>query len=374
MAYRAVPTHTRKNGTRGWRILWRDKFEGTKEKARHVKESEYSALGVKTSMTREEANARLKQLNLDEERRRHEAKRNAIKERLSEEDDVECEHLPKVFAQRFEVEHLSAKYLDNPEQLKKVQTHWRAAKKIVRAVKRPMAEWGKKPEPFYIYFQQNKVSWEYAKRLMRILNDWGYFMADETGSTFRPIPAPPARARERIRDAYFDAGKSKESAPLTPGMLEKKRSGLFPEHANWIMIAVWLGLRPGEVKSLKDKTGKKFRVGTQGGKKVVWVYQSKLTNLPYEKRFKGIPILYPEQETVLNLIKEGNFVRPLAKTVKAHFGDKVNTYGPRKGFVDLMMGLGQQLQNISAWMGHQSLLTTQRFYKNKNLVHWDEAA
>jgi integrase len=374
MAYRAVPTHTRKDGSRGWRILWRDKFVGTKEKARHVKEAEYAALGIKTSMTCEEANGRLKQLNLDEDRKRHETRRNAIHERLAKESKLECEHLPKAFADKFEAEFLAAKYLDNPAQLKKVQIHWRTAKRIIRAVNKPLSEWGRKPEPFYGYFQKEKVSWEYAKKLLRILNDWGYFMADESGLTFRPIPAPPARARERIRDAYFEAGKSKESLPLTPKMLERARSNLLPEHANWIMIAIWFGLRPGEVKSLKDKTGKKFYMGVQEGKKVVWIYQSKLTNLAREKRFKPIPILYPEQEVVLKLIAEGNFKKPLAKTVAKHFGERVNCYGPRKGFVDLMMGLGQQLQNISAWMGHQSLLTTQRFYKDKATVHWDEAA
>ena len=120
MAYRAVPTQVRKDGTRGWRILWRAKFEGTKEKARHVRESEYSALGIRAAMTCEEANARLKQINIDEDRKKHEARRNSIKERLAKEDSLECEHLPEVFANKFEKEHLSAKYLDNPDQLKKV--------------------------------------------------------------------------------------------------------------------------------------------------------------------------------------------------------------------------------------------------------------
>ncbi len=69
------------------------------------------------------------------------------------------------------------------------------------------------------------------------------------------------------------------------------------------------------------------------------------------------------------MISDGSFKRPLAKTVRKHFGMGHDNYAGRKGFVDLMLSKGQTLENISIWMGHSTLNRTWRSYKNKRVYH-----
>lgn len=92
-----------------------------------------------------------------------------------------------------------------------------------------------------------------------------------------------------------------------------------------------------------------------------------------EKRWKGIPILFDQQVQALEIIKTGEFKRPLTKTIHLHISEKHNNYGDRKGFMDLMLGppFNQRFENISVWLGHTTLDRSLRNYKNKQIVNYD---
>ena len=137
---------------------------------------------------------------------------------------------------------------------------------------------------------------------------------------------------------------------------------------NWLILSVWFGLRPKEIDNLRDR--KLWSVETlPNGRKILWVFQTKIIALPEEDRWKPIPIIYEEQKFALEILKSMNFKRPLVKTIRAHCGNGVDLYGGRKGFSDLMLSRKQSIENISIWMGHSSLDRTWRSYKSRRRFH-----
>ncbi len=128
------------------------------------------------------------------------------------------------------------------------------------------------------------------------------------------------------------------------------------------------GLRPQEIDNLHDTSLWKLEIPVQG-RKVLWVFQTKLVALPPEDRWKPIPLLYDEQEFAFRIIESKSFKRPLVKSLRQYFGRGIDLYGGRKGFTDLMLSKGHFLENISIWMGHSTLERTWKSYKNKRRFH-----
>lgn len=139
------------------------------------------------------------------------------------------------------------------------------------------------------------------------------------------------------------------------------------EQFNWLYLSVWLGLPPQEVDNLKNKD--LWRVEETSSSKILWVFQTKIVSLSYEDRWKPIPILFEEQEFAVRIIKAQKFQRPLVKTIHHYFGEGIDLYGGRKGFVDLMLSKCHALENISVWMGHSTLERTWRSYKQRKKYH-----
>ena len=137
---------------------------------------------------------------------------------------------------------------------------------------------------------------------------------------------------------------------------------------NWIYLTVWFGLRPKEVDSLHQDENWKIEE-LYNGRKVLWIFQTKVIALPEEDRWKPIPILYKEQEEGLEIIKTKQHKRPLIKTMRLHFGKNVHLYGGRKAFTDLMLSKGNTLENISILMGHSTINRTWQSYKNRRKYH-----
>ncbi len=131
---------------------------------------------------------------------------------------------------------------------------------------------------------------------------------------------------------------------------------------------VRFGLLPKEIDSLHNP--EKWKIETlPNGRKILWVFQTKIIALPVEDRWKPIPIIYPEQYFANRIIELGHFKRPLVKTIHKYFGKGTTTYGGRKGFSDLMLSKGQAFENISIWMGHSTLQRTWKSYKSRRRFH-----
>jgi hypothetical protein len=70
-------------------------------------------------------------------------------------------------------------------------------------------------------------------------------------------------------------------------------------------LTVWFGLRPKEVDSVKNHEYWKIEI-LPTGRKILWIYQTKVVALPPEDRWKPIPILFDEQHFALKTLEDGN--------------------------------------------------------------------
>lgn len=355
------------NKKRKWRVQYCSRVGG-KQQWRDVRITELASLGFHPGLTLEEACARRNQLNASDALRRREEKRHKILERLDEEQLEQNAFFPAQDLVEFERRLASRGGAD------KKQVHFRAAKRIVAAVAIGIQEWEERRAEFYDEFARLQWSPSYVKKVLPLINAWGVFMARKYRLPFLPIPFPRGHERERIADAYYDKKpEGQESGSISPEELESLRSSLKEKQYAWIWVSLWFGLRPMEVDQLLKASGPKtWSIERVGKVDVLCVYQTKLTAIPQRERTKRIPVLFREQKEALGYVKARALERPLAKTMRRYFGERVTNYAGRKSFTDLMLGMGQKLEDISAWLGHRTIDRTWQDYKNREKVSWTE--
>ena len=221
------------------------------------------------------------------------------------------------------------------------------------------------------YFTEKKISVSYSKRLISLANRWGYYVSRLNGQFFEPIPPLRGRERSKIADEQrrksgkqTELGVRTESRPLTRELLNRSKSKFSKEeHWNWMFVSFYFGLRPSEVDSLHSG---KYKLKSNNGTTYLQVYQSKLMSLPENQRYKSIPLVISEQNEALKILKSEKFKRPLTKTVRAALGEGVTLYAGRKGFTDLMLEEDYPIEQISIWLGHRSIETTWKYYKQRD--------
>lgn len=344
-------------------------YELAGRKDRDIPESEWAALGFRRDMSLEEAHACKDSLNALEHVRATAEKRQKIKARLEEEDQVTGAFLSPYLVQEFEQEILYGRTNRDAIQRNKTESHWRAARRVLCALKIEPSDWANEKGRFYDYFSELQLSPAYLQKVFRILNQWGSFQARRNKTYFAPLPFPTGYEKQRVADAYFEKNEDGlTSDPMSPLMLEAARSALKPQHYNWLAMTVWFGLRPIEVDGLRDP--KKWRLENHGGTQVLFIYQSKLMAVAREKRWKPIPAFLPQQVEALKLMGQ-DMKRPTPKTMANHFGERVTLYAGRKGFTDLMLNNRQSLENISTWMGHTTIERTWKSYKNRQTISFN---
>lgn len=369
MGYRIKALPNKKSHPK-YKIQYRS-YAGGERKDTDVKRKKWYEHGFNEDMTFEEAQERARQLNAQAKLKREQEARVKIDKRFEKEDNVKCAFLPPILVEEFESKVLFRGVYGDPERIKRSKTmsHWRAAKRVIRAVQLDPSNYEDEYMAFYDYFEQHEWSISYVEKVLKLLNRWGFYCSKKQNKAFLPMPAPRGRDRQRIADAYYDSDKTKkESAPLTPNQLEKAKGLFMEENYNWLLVTIWFGLRPIEVDNLKTPQGKLWDLVEESGYIVLKVYQSKLSNLDRDKRWKYIPCIFPEQEKLIELIQEGNFKRPLSKTIKKHINEDTTCYGGRKGFTNLMLDRGVPLEAVSSYLGHQSIDRTWITYRDKNKV------
>jgi hypothetical protein len=340
---------------------WKD---GKKEQ-KTVPVAAYEALGIRPDMTFEELYVRVKQLNQSnsiERRKAAEAARRLASTRV-----VESVFVPEDLAEEF-YERLKEATFGSEAHNRRILSHWQYVQRMLVKLEIEPVDYAERSKAFYKYFIDKSNSLNYANKLLRIVNMWGAFVCRKRGQFFEPIKSPKGKIRESINDSYFESDNFVgESDPLPPALLENRREKLVvPGNYAWLYISVWFGLRPEEVDSLHDP--KRWRVEYRGEKQILWVYQSKLTSIEREKRWKGIPCIYPEQVAALEMISSQKFKRPLYQTMNKVFGTDITLYGGRKNFEDMMLDRGHTLEDISMWMGHQNIQTTWTKYRNRKRI------
>lgn len=320
-------------------------------------------------MTIDQARIRSRQLNAQINLKRHEEKRLKYEAEVKTLELKCAGFLPEPMLRQFEERYFCGSRLQRVLKNKEL-SHWRAAQKLILDLQLEPSDWYDETHQIYDWFHKQRFGISYIKKIIRILNLWGFYISRKMGKAFLNVRFPRGLEKDRLLDAYFTKRRKTilQSDPLQPHQLENAKSSLEKKNYNWLYLSVWLGLRPLEIDQLKDS--RKFKLKKRpDGKYELWVFQTKLTSLPNRYRWKLIPLFLREHKKALKIIKTGDFQRPLVKTIKRHFGSHTTLYGGRKGFVDLMLSLGQDFVNISQWMGHSSIERTWRSYKSRLLVH-----
>lgn len=362
----------RTNKSTTWRIV-ETYYENGKRKHRQVLKEAYQALGVNPEWTIEEARRRVRELNQSNFIKKKEIA--AAARRVKENKIVESAYIPKEYAEEF-VEELKLEASNGNEQ--KLIYQWNFVQTMIAHLKIEPKDYALEARRFYKYFQKtkdgNSISPSYSQKVLRILNLWGKFVSRKQRTYYEYIPNPKGVEAQRIKQAYVNGSNYQgPSDALTPEKLNEIRSKLPNEkQGNWCHVTVWLGTRPEETDGFIDKP-ESFRIEYDKQLKVnvLWVYQSKLVAIEEEKRWKPIPIIYKEQKLALEYIRTGALESPLNKTIRNLTKDQVTRYGGRKGFTDLMLGLGEDLDNISIWLGHQNINRTWKDYKDKQKVKFN---
>lgn len=345
---------------------WSDGKPSTKT----VPKFAYESLGIRAEMSLDEAKARVQQLNKSKSLERKSmvgAANRVVKLRI-----VESVFIPPVECDEF-FQKLKRKSFGGKEHQKRLLSHWQYVQKMIAELKIEPIDYADEQDQFYHYFIDQANSSDYANKLIRILNMWGFFICRKRGQFFEPVERPRGKILAQINETYQESDTFVgPSEPLTPAILEAARGKLtVPGNYEWLFISVWFGLRPSEIDSLK--VDGKWRVEELEDFDALWVYQSKLTSLKKEDRWKGIPMIYKEQIQALEYIKNGTFKKPLYKTMWAVFGEKISLYGGRKNFEPMMIEKGNLYHDVSSWMGHQTVDTTWKKYRNRKRVSYSKA-
>lgn len=339
-----------------------------------VEKTKWKNLGFHSLMNLEEARVRAKQLNaqafLKEQERRVQLRRIEDEQNIKRYDSV----LPIEFVNEFEARFVQARDSETKRGIRKksrAYSLWKAAQKVIIELQIDPSDWFYSIHEIYDHFHRRRLSLRYTNAILKFVNLWGFFISKKLARPFHPIPVPRGYERQRILEAFYEKDRTSVAVPskeISPECLDEVRGLLNQLNFNWIYLSVWFGLRPQEVDNLKDKN--LWRVETLAtGRKILWVFQTKIIALPPEDRWKPIPIIFEQQEFALRIIESGNFRRPLTKTIRKYFGKGTTLYGGRKGFSDLMLSKGQAFENISIWMGHSTLDRTWKSYKRRRKFH-----
>jgi integrase len=372
MWLKVIKNGMRADGTMGWSLVaveWKD----GKEFQKRVPRDQYLNMGFPLTLTFDEAREKVRSLAAKEKLEKSTQKRFKITQRLENERLANLAFLPRAVIEEFEEKILAPKYTSSSELDPKstIAKKWRATLRTMVKTQLDPSDWYERPFLIYNVLIAERYSPDYCDRIIGLMNEYGYFYCRKFSKAFLPVHKLTKRNRVKQADANRQKGQSKKSDPITPEALESQKSNLKPMQYNWLFITVWFGLRADEMAVIgDDKAGTKFYTSISKGVTILHVYQPKLVLVPFDERWKMIPILYPEQKIALKLLEKGKFSRPLNSTLKKYFTPRTTCRGGRKGFTDLMLGKGQDFVDISQWLGHKSLDRTWGDYKNRKIVHF----
>lgn len=344
-----------KSGKKSWQLIWRY----GRERARNIQKGSHEALrlGFHKDLTFEQARALSRRLRAEDRVKRRTRDREA---RAYEQQEWRAQ-VRSAFLTDEDAELFEQLYL---EENKIRPAHWSTMQKIIVGTEIHPSEWFERKSRVYEQFLKLRCSYGYAKKLLRYLNLWGYFVCKKHMRAWLPVPGMDGNWRNRLEAARRPGGAS---LPLSPQMLEDKKAAMTKEHYRWLFVSVWFGLRPEEVDALNKSNEERWYI-TENPEfgYVLSVFQKKLYDrgvLP-EDCWKHIPTVFKEQRTAIEYIKEGALVRPRGaggKFMRTHFGPGYSHYAGRNYFSGLLREAGYDLETRKHWLGHLSIKTTEAY-------------
>lgn len=357
--------YIRTSGATGWIATIQEYSQG-KKKQRSLTDEEYQVFSINRKWAIDEARQQVKRLNQLNKIETHKKSRAARQASLLK---IQSSlYISEALANKFQ-EHLIENILSGDiERMEKnkILSHWQASQKIINTLQLLPDQYGANAGRFVSQFVKQSVSPDYGVKLLKIINLFGEFCCQYQNQYYRPIKFTRIQTQQ-IRDKYLSSKSYRgPSDRLTPELLEAKRSQLSDANYRWLYLSVWLGLRPAEINGLTDaKFGCKLEFDKKRKVKFVQVYQAKLKSVAVEKRWKYIPLIFREQEVIEDYIKLP-LKQPTNQTLRKLFGFTVRGYAGRKNFTDLMLDRGRKIEEISSWLGHATIETTWKFYKDRN--------
>jgi integrase len=383
MGYVAKKVRKKPDGSIYWQVVFEDRRKdrpGNIPREQPIHRDQLIALGIEDTDTFERVKETCHHLNSKANlEKKNERVRVKALARENHEYLIQSIFLPEIDVRAFEEKILFKRFAGDEAaaKLQRLTSHWKFTQRLIDHLEIEPKDYADESFQIYRYFIQQKISPAYSVKILRILNAWGQFFTKRHGGTgIEEVKMPRGKQRQDIVRAYQNKdGYKGEADPLTTSELDAKAKHLLDYNYNWLYLSVWLGLRPEEVDLLKDKKTWRIERDADGTTPILWVFQSKLTGVEEAKAWKPIPLIHPNQVTCLEIIHVGNFKRPLNKTLRKVFPDqRITGYSGRKGFTDLMQDLGQALEEISIWMGHHSIETTWKHYKQKQVVRFKRIA
>lgn len=333
-----------------------------------VQDPAFTDLGFSLGMTLLQAKNHCKKLNAQAQIKRKEQKKKALaSSNLQDLNKIAKTIVPESESSAF-VDHLQSEWFGGQYNLRKQVFLWNKCQIILKTLKILPQDYYKDRARLYKLFEAEQMSLSYVEKILRVLNKYGEWYANEHRSFFKKIPLPKGLIRETILEASNADGSG--AKPLTPQLLKSLNEKMPPGQLEYLAATLYLGLRPSELDLIIEDKNKFLKSEIQDGVRVLGIYQSKLAGVSKDDRWKWLPLFLDEQREAYKNINKGILKKPLVKTIKKHLGDGYGLYSGRKGFTDLMLGLNQRLEDVSAWLGHKNIDRTWRVYKQKRKVHF----
>lgn len=373
----------RADGTPYWQVVYENRSKSRLAnipREQPIHRDQLESRGIDDRLTFEQVREICRSLNSKANlEKKNERVRSQLLARQNQDGLIQSSFLPEYAVKIFEEKILLRRFAGSEEKMKtlKLFSHWKFVQALIAEMQMEPKDYADDSIRIYRYLELQKISPAYTVKVLRMLNAWGQFYTKHRGGTgIEEVRMPRGVSRQGIARAYQRKDEYKGPADILHAMeLEANQSKLLDYNYNWLYLSVWLGLRPEEVDNLKNLNSFTVEMDDDQATSVLWVFQSKLTSVAEAKAWKPIPLIVPEQVKCIKIIEDGNFKRPLNKTLRKIFSEKrVTGYSGRKGFTDMMLTLGQGLEEISLWLGHTSIDTTWKSYKNKQQVRFKKVA
>ncbi len=331
----------------------------------YVPMSEWHRHGFDSSMTYEQAREHLKSINSQVKLRDSQefrARAKYIKDK--EHDEVaKSAYLPKYLVDEFEKKLRDDSFAEDYDK-SKTYFHWRTTLRLISALEIDPVNWHDNKRTIIKKLEGYAPST--IKKTLHFLNAYGSFYCKKMGKYYEKVQAPKGVEVGRISDKYLDktGGTTKEAKGISLAVMAKllRSDDMTDDQKNWCIVCLGFAVRPIEMDSVLERDSDKVITG----KNSVKIYQSKLTSLPRNKRYKEVMITHPFQKDALSIYKaDMPLVKPTIVMIRKVLGDEYGLYSFRKGYTDIMITLGESIERISMDLGHNSIETTWKSYRKR---------
>lgn len=376
--------YIKKNSSGTWSLLLESYQEG-KRTQETISKAIYYKFGLRPEMTVQQAREEIRKYNSLRKNENHDIRKqmNALKRAdrmIGLRQDLFPPELVRKFEEKISELHSSPRY-----KVRMLGVFVLITEMISKEIKILPSQYADEIGKITNYFKKKQYSLSYCMDIIYMMNWWGKFYAKNTGTYFEKIEKLRANAKTSIAEAhkFKQEGVRTAALPIDETVLKRIKQNMDSkneEHqrwVNWIECAYRFGLRPSEIDRVIGNAETTFEDGAE----ILLVEQTKTVfdNSDRDK-IKRIPILCEEQEGCLEILRNGNAIRPHPKWIDKMAKDsqkkynrfqKYDCYSPRKGATDYWLkDLKQTLENCALFLGHRSIDTTLRHYKDKNRVYF----